>query len=56
LISVINLPVQKYNITPTKLELSEAIKIYDIIFSDSQAAGDVICYVSEIKGSLKYLR
>jgi hypothetical protein len=45
----------KFWISPTKLELSEAIKIYDIIFSGFQAAGDAICYVFEHMTSPKFL-
>ncbi len=34
-------------VSPTKLKLSIVIKIYDIIFTGSQAAGDAICYISQ---------
>jgi hypothetical protein len=42
-------------ITPTKLKLSIVIKINDIIFSGSQAAGNAICYQSEHLTSSKFL-
>jgi hypothetical protein len=35
----------RFHVSPTKLELSEAINIYDIIFSGFQAAGDAICCI-----------
>jgi hypothetical protein len=39
---------------PTKLKLSIVIKIYDIIFPGSQAAGDANCYLSAILTNLIY--
>jgi hypothetical protein len=42
-------------LSPTKLEISEAINIDDIIFSGSQAAGDAICHQSEQLTSPKFL-
>jgi len=42
-------------IAPTKLKLSIVIKIDDIIFPGSQAAGDAICYLSEHLTSTKIL-
>jgi hypothetical protein len=38
--------VAKPVLSPTKLELSTGLKVYDIIFPGSQAAGDAICYLS----------
>jgi hypothetical protein len=48
--------VPKPVIPPTKLELSESAKIYDIIFPGFQAVDDAICYENQHIKGLKSVR